>query len=95
MRGEEKKDERPTWIVPCDSFLMKKLLKSEICGSVNSARCALIGWKLFDKSNFAATVYAQYMNSSHNSKICPKTCEKKKKKEQKNANADANAGPKH
>ena len=26
-----------------DPFLMKKLLKSEICGSMNSARCALIG----------------------------------------------------
>ena len=33
------------WIVPWDPFLMKKLLKSEICRSVNSARCALIGWK--------------------------------------------------
>ena len=59
---------------------MKKLLKSEICGSINSALCALIGWKLFCKSNFAATVHAQYMNSSRNSKICPKTREKKKKK---------------
>ena len=56
---------------------MKKLLKSEICGSVNSTRCALIGWKLFHKSNFAATVHAQCMNNSHNSKICPKTREKK------------------
>ena len=73
---------------------MKKLLKSEICVSVNSARCTLIGCKLFDKSNFAATVYAQCMNSNCNSKICPKT-RKKKKKEQKNANADANARPKH
>ena len=25
------------WIVPCDSFLMKKLLKSDIYGSMNSA----------------------------------------------------------
>ena len=70
---------------------MKKLQKSEICGSVDSARCALIGWKLFDKLNFAATVHAQYINSSHNSKICPKTREKKKKKK---ANADATTRPK-
>ena len=73
---------------------MKMLLKSEICGSVNSAQCALIDWKLFDKSNFAATVHAQRMNTSHNSKICPKTREKKKKKKKKNTNADANTGPK-
>ena len=36
---------------------MKKLLKSEICGSVNSARCVLIGWEEGEKSNFAATVH--------------------------------------
>ena len=52
------------WIVLWDLFLMKKLWKSEICGSVNSARCTLITWKSFDKSNFAATVHAQCMNSS-------------------------------
>ena len=74
------------WIVPWDPFLMKKLLKSEICGFVNSARCALIGWKLFDKSNFAAIVHIQCINSNRNSKICPKT---RKKKKQKNANVNA------
>ena len=47
---------------------------------------------MFDKSNFVATVHAQCMNSSRNSKICPKTREKKK--ELKNANADANVEPK-
>ena len=57
---------------------------------VNSARYALIGWKLFDKSNFAATIYAQFMNSSHNSKIYFKTHEKKKTKK----NANAGTGPK-
>ena len=36
---------------------MKKLLKSEICGSVNSIRCAVIGPKKFEKSKFAATVH--------------------------------------
>ena len=82
------------WIVPWDPFLMKKLLKSEICGSVNSAQCALIGWKLFDKSNCAATVHAQCMNNSRNSKICPKMRGKKKKKEKKNANVDVNVKPK-
>ena len=35
--------------------------------------------KLFDKLNFAATVYIQCMNSIHNSKICPKMRGKKKK----------------
>ena len=59
---------------------MKKLLKSEIYESINNARCTLIGWKLFDKSNFAATIHVQYMNSSRNSKICPKMREKKKNK---------------
>ena len=34
--------------------------------------------KLFDKLNFAATVYIQCMNSIHNSKICPKMRGKKK-----------------
>ena len=58
---------------------MKKLLKSKIYESVNSAWCALIGWKLFDKLNFAATVYAQCINNNRNSKICPKPREKKKK----------------
>ena len=33
------------WIVPYDPFLIKKLLKSQICGSINSARYALIDWK--------------------------------------------------
>ena len=82
------------WIVRWDPFLMKKLLKSEIRGSVNSAQCELIVWKLFDKSNFVATVYAQCMNNSRNSKICPKIREKKEQN-RKNANIDANAGPKH
>ena len=62
---------------------MKKLLKSEIYGSVNSVQYVLIGWKLFDKSNFVTTIYTQCMNSSRNNKICTKT-RKKKKKEKKN-----------
>ena len=72
---------------------MKKLLKSEICVSVNSARYALISWKLFDKLNFAdfaATVYAQCINSNHNSKICPKTREKKKRKRKRISRTQTN-----
>ena len=67
------------WIVLWDPFLMKKLLKSEIYRSVNSARCVLIGWEEGEKSNFAATVHAQYMNSSRKSL---KRVHKKKKKYQ-------------
>ena len=70
---------------------MKKLLKNKICGSVNSAQYVLIGWKLFYKSNFAATIHEQCINSSHNSKICPETREKKKNKK---ANTNTLAGPK-
>ena len=41
------------WIVLWDPFLMKKLLKSKVCGSMNSKICAE-KWK---KSNFVATVH--------------------------------------
>ena len=47
------------WIVPWDPFLMKKLLKSEICDS----RALFTGptdvLKMVEKSNSAATVYEQ------------------------------------
>ena len=33
------------WIVPWDLFLMKKLLKSEICGFVNNAQVHYSPWK--------------------------------------------------
>ena len=68
------------WIVPWDPFLMKKLLKSEIYGSVNSARCVLIGWEEREKSNFVATVYVQCMNN----------CHKSHKRVQKNKNKNKN-----
>ena len=56
------------WIVSWDPFLMKKLLKSEICGSVNSTRCAVIGpkkiWKVkvygYCSLNSAWTVAANF-----------------------------------
>ena len=63
---------------------MKKLLKSEICGFMNSKICP----KKQKKSNFAATVYEQCMNSSR---------VQKKKKEQKTQNmrlGNANTLPK-
>ena len=51
------------WIVLWDPFLMKKLLKSEICGSVNSTRCVLIGWKKFEKSTLRLLFIEQCMSS--------------------------------
>ena len=67
-------------MVPWDPFLMKKLIKNEICGSVNSARIT-IHW---EKSTFAATIHHCSLNSS---RIPPKTRGKKKKKNEKNENA--------
>ena len=58
---------------------MKKLLKSEICGSVNSVRCALIDRKLPDNSNFAAIVHALVITV----KFVPKRVKKKEKKEKR------------
>ena len=40
---------------------MKKLLKHEICGSMNSARCALIDWKKGKKSQ---TLRLLFMHSA-------------------------------
>ena len=63
---------------------MKKLLKSQIYGFMNSARCVLIGWEEGEKLNFAVTVYAQCMNSSHKP---TNVCKNKIKKENKKKNA--------
>ena len=68
--------------MPWDPFLMKKLLKSEICGS----RVLFTGptdvHKIVEKSKFFTTVHAQYMNSS----ICLQLrVKQKKKKKSKNA----------
>ena len=41
---------------------MKKLLKSEVCGSINSAQIHC-SWKTWSK--VAATVHKKCMNSSH------------------------------
>ena len=65
--------------MPCDPFLMKKLIKNKICGSVNSARmhCSL------EKVNICGYC------SLNSSRTPPKTREnkKKKKKERKEQNA--------
>ena len=69
---------------------MKKLLKNEICESINSKICA----KKWKKSNFAATVHEQCMNNSRVglSNVCKR---KKKKKTQNMRLGNANALPKH
>ena len=70
------------WIVPWDPFLMKKLLKSEICRFMNSAQCVLIGWEEGEKSNFVAIVYVQCMNSKRKP---TNACKKKEKRQTQNA----------
>ena len=57
---------------------MKKLLKSEICGSVNSTRCAVIGPKNLKSQSLRLLFIEQYMNSSRNTQNAPKRVEKKK-----------------
>ena len=52
---------------------MKKLLKSEICGSVNSAQMHCSPWK---SQHLRLLFNEQCMNNSH---ITPETREKKKK----------------
>ena len=82
--------------MPWDSFLMKKLLKSEICGSMNST----LMHRLPQKSQYLRLLFnEQYMNSNH---IFSKTREKKKKKKKertKTQNADVGSkrrrGSKH
>ena len=60
--------------MPWDSFLMKKLLKSEICGSMNSTLMHC----LLQKSQHLRLLFnEQYMNSN---RVTPKRVGKKKKK---------------
>ena len=69
-----------------DPFLMKKLLKSEVCGSRALFMKPTNGLKMAEKSKFSVTVHAQYMNSS----LClPLRMQKKKKKWRKNASQDS------
>ena len=69
--------------MPWDPFLMKKLLKSEICGS----RVLFTGptdvLKIVEKSKFSSTVHAQYMNSSLCLQLRVKQKKKKKEKEKR------------
>ena len=63
---------------------MKKLLKSEICGSREQYMGPTDMLKMAEKSKCSATVHAQYMNSS----IClqlrvPKKKKKKEKEKRK------------
>ena len=67
---------------------MKKLLKSEICGFMNSTRCAVIGQKILKSQSLRLLFIEQYMNSSRNTQNALKRVKKKKKKKNRqNANA--------
>ena len=56
---------------------MKKLLKSENCGSREQCTRPIDVLKMTEKSKFSATVHVQYMNSKLVSNY---VCKKKKKK---------------
>ena len=80
--------------MPWDPFLMKKLLKSGICGSMNST---LIHCLLQKSQHLLLLFNEQYINSNH---ITPKRVKKKKKKKRtKTQNADVGSkrrrGSKH
>ena len=64
------------------SFLMKKLLKSEICRSREQYTRPTDVLKMAEKSKFSATVHARYMNSS----LCLQLCMQKKKGKRKKEN---------
>ena len=57
-----------------DPFLMKKFLKSEICGSMNST---LMHYLLQKSQHLQLLLNEQYMNSN---RVTPKRVEKKKKR---------------
>ena len=61
--------------MPCDSFLIKKLMKNGICGFINSAQVHCLLWK---SQHLRLLFNEQYMNSN---RVTPKRV--KKKKEQK------------
>ena len=66
------------WIVSWDPFLMKKLFKSEICWSVNSAWCALINWNCLTSQTLRQLFMYSAWTVSVTVKFVPK-CVKKKK----------------
>ena len=66
---------------------MKKLLKSENCGSCEQCTGSTDVLKMTEKSKFSATVHVQYLNSN----LCLQLRVPKKKKKEENAkegNAD-------
>ena len=73
--------------MPWDPFLMKKLLKSEICGSINS----ILMHRLLRKSQHLRLLFnKQYMNSNH---VTLEHVKKKKRtKEQKRSLWNAEVG---
>ena len=66
------------WIVPCNPLLMKKLLKSRIYGSVNSARMHCSHWK-------SQQMQLLFMNSVWIVATLLLETRKKKKKKKENA----------
>ena len=71
--------------MPWDPFLMKKLLKSEICESSEQYTRPTDVLKMVEKSKISATIHAQYMNSS----LCLQLRVPKKKKKRKKAPQDS------
>ena len=71
--------------MPWDPFLMKKLIKNEICGSVNSAQmhCSLKKVNICGYCSLKKVNICGYC-SLNSSRTPPKTRENKKKKKKKN-----------
>ena len=67
---------------------MKKLLKSEICGSYKQCTEPIDVLKITEKSKFSTTVHARYINISPCLQLCVRK-KKKKTKTQKKENTDA------
>ena len=73
-------------------FNKKSYWKVRFMGPVSSARDSLMCWNMAEKSNNAATVHEQCMNSSRNSEIfLLKRVQKKKKEEGKHKTQIADA----
>ena len=72
------------WIVPWDPFLMKKLLKNEICGSVNSTQCIVRHGKV----NLCG--YCSW-NSTWTVTAFPETSTPKRKKKEEEEEEEENA----
>ena len=75
--------------MPWNPFLMKKLLKSEICGSCKQYMGPTDMLERAEKSKCSATVHAQYMNSSICLQLRMKKKKKRKKENVKEENEDA------